>query len=216
MSFMIVEIEDKLVSSELFSKQFVCNLSACKGACCVEGDTGAPLERSEIKLIEDSLDKIKPYMTPEGIEAVNKEGVSYLDSYKAPVTMLVEGKECAFVFRDDQGITKCAIEKAYREGEIPFNKPISCHLYPIRVTKNKKFESLNYDRWEICNDACSLGKELKVPVYRFLKEPIERAYGKSFFAEMDKVAAELEKQMGPATTGKKSSSAKAGDDKKKK
>jgi hypothetical protein len=125
---MIVEIEDKLVSSELFSKQFVCNLSACKGACCVEGDTGAPLEKSEIKLIEKSLDKIKQFMTPEGIEAVDEIGVSYLDSWEDPVTTLVKGKECAFVFYDEQGITKCSIEKAYREGVIPFNKPISCHL----------------------------------------------------------------------------------------
>lgn len=202
-SFMIVEIEDKLVSSELFSQEFVCNLSACKGACCVEGDTGAPLEKAEIKLISKNLDKIKPYMTPEGIAAVAEAGVSYLDPYKMPVTMLVEGKECAFVFRDEQGITKCAIEKAYRQGDIPFNKPISCHLYPIRVTKRKNFESLNYDRWEICGDACKLGKELKVPVFRFLKEPIERAYGAPFYAEMEKVAAELLKSQEQTAAKKK-------------
>lgn len=189
---MIVEIQDKLVSSELFSKQFVCNLSACKGACCVEGDTGAPLEKKEIRQIERSLDKIKPYMTKAGINAVEKEGVSYLDSFDDPVTMLVNGKECAFVFRDEQGITKCAIEKAYREKKIKFNKPISCHLYPIRVKKLEKFVSLNYDRWSICKDACTLGKELKVPVYRFLKEPIVRAYGEDFYKEMEVVAAELE------------------------
>ncbi|MBI3136535.1 MAG: DUF3109 family protein [Bacteroidetes bacterium] len=211
----MVEIEDKLVSSELFSKQFVCNLSACKGACCVEGDTGAPLERDEIKLIEKSLDKIKPYMTAAGIEAVDEAGVSYLDPYKAPVTMLVEGKECAFVFKDEQGITKCAIEKAYRQGDIPFNKPVSCHLYPIRVTKRKNFESLNYDRWEICKDACTLGEELKVPVYRFLKEPIERAYGKTFYAELDKVAQELQKQE-PSEKKENKSSAKTSEDKRKK
>ncbi len=190
--FMIVEIQDKLVSSELFSKQFVCNLSACKGACCVEGDTGAPLEKKEIRQIERSLDKIKPYMTKAGIKAVEKEGVSYLDSFDDPVTMLVNGKECAFVFRDENGITKCAIEKSYREKKIKFNKPISCHLYPIRVKKMEKFESLNYDRWSICKDACTLGKELKVPVYRFLKEPIVRAYGEDFYKEMEIVAAELD------------------------
>jgi hypothetical protein len=204
---MIVEIEDKLVSSELFSKQFVCNLSACKGACCVEGDTGAPLEKGEIKLIEKSLDKIKQFMTPEGIEAVDESGVSYLDSWEDPVTTLVKGKECAFVFYDEQGITKCSIEKAYREGVIPFNKPISCHLYPIRVKKHKEYESLNYDRWSICKDACTLGKELKVPVYKFLKEPLVRAYGANFFSEMEKVAKELEKQ---------EVAEKAADDKKKK
>ncbi|MBL7898065.1 MAG: DUF3109 family protein [Crocinitomicaceae bacterium] len=188
----MVEIQDKLVSSELFSKQFVCNLSACKGACCVEGDTGAPLEKKEIRQIERSLDKIKPFMTKAGINAVDKEGVSYLDSFDDPVTMLVNGKECAFVFRDENGITKCAIEKAYREKKIKFNKPISCHLYPIRVKKLEKFESLNYDRWSICKDACTLGKELKVPVYKFLKEPIVRAYGEDFYKEMEIVAAELD------------------------
>jgi hypothetical protein len=198
---MIIEIENKLVSSELFSKQFVCNLSACKGACCVEGDTGAPLEKEEITLIENSLDKIKPYMTPEGIKAVDAEGVSYLDSFDDPVTMLVKGKECAFVFRDEQGITKCSIEKAYREGDIVFNKPISCHLYPIRVKKHTEYESLNYDRWSICKDACTLGKELKVSVYRFLKEPLVRAYGAGFYKEMEKVEKELEKQSSSSASG---------------
>lgn len=195
---MIIEIDGKLVSSELFSKEFVCNLSACKGACCVEGDTGAPLDKKEIKPIEKYLDKIKPYMTKEGIKAVEKDGVSYLDDYDQPVTMLVKGKECAFVFRDEQGITKCAIEKAYREKQIPINKPVSCHLYPIRVQKGTTFESLNYDRWSICKDACTLGKELKVPVYKFLKEPIVRAYGAKFFEEMELVSAEMEKSIAPA------------------
>jgi len=201
---MIIEIEDKLVSSELFSKQFVCNLSACKGACCVEGDTGAPLDPEEIGPIEKNLDKIKPYMTPEGIEAVNAEGVSYLDSFDDPVTMLVKGKECAFVFRDEVGVTKCSIEKAYREGAITFNKPISCHLYPIRVKKHADYESLNYDRWSICKDACTLGKELKVSVFRFLKEPLVRAYGAGFYREMENVEKELNK----------SSSAQGSEDKK--
>ena len=208
--FMILEIQDKLVSSELFSKEFVCNLSACKGACCVEGDTGAPLDEKEIAPIQKNLDKIKPFMTKEGIQAVEKDGVSYLDDYDQPVTMLVKGKECAFVFRDEQGITKCAIEKAYREGVIPFNKPISCHLYPIRVQKRKAGDSLNYDRWSICKDACTLGKELKVPVYRFLKEPIVRAYGAGFFKELENVDAELKKEAEAAKTTpeKKQSAAK--------
>jgi hypothetical protein len=191
---MIVEVEDKLVSSELFSREFVCNLSACKGACCVEGDTGAPLLESEVKLLKKNLDKIKPFMTPEGKEAIDEAGVSYLDSFDDPVTMLVKGKECAFVFYDEQGITKCSVEKAYREGVIPFNKPISCHLYPIRVNKQTSFETLNYDRWSICKDACTLGKELKVPVYKFLKEPLVRAYGENFFRELEKVDQELKNQ----------------------
>lgn len=182
---MIIEIEDKLVSSELFTKDFVCNLQACKGACCLEGDTGAPLERKEITLIEKNLDKITPFMTSEGIGVVNQQGVFYHDPFGDPVTSLVEGKDCVFVFRDEQGITKCAIEKAYRDGKIDFNKPISCHLYPIRTRKLAKHESLNYDRWSICDDACKLGKELQVPVFRFLKEPIIRRYGEAFFKELE-------------------------------
>lgn len=160
----------------------------------MEGDTGAPLEWAEVDQIKENLDLIKPFMTTNGIDVVDKQGVSYLDEFADPVTSLVEGRDCAFVFRDEQGITKCAIEKAYREGAIPFNKPISCHLYPIRVKKMEKFESLNYDRWSICKDACKLGDELKVPVFRFLKEPIIRKYGEQFYAEMENIEQELKKQ----------------------
>lgn len=191
---MIVEVQDKLVSSELFNEEFVCNLSSCKGACCVEGDAGAPLEKEEIENIEKHFDQISHYMTSAGIDVVNKEGIWYNDDYDQPVTSLVKGKDCVFVFRDENGITKCSIEKAYREGKIPFNKPISCHLYPIRVQKKKNFESLNYDRWDICKVACTLGKELKVPVFKFLKEPIIRAWGQEFFDELNQVASEMEKQ----------------------
>ncbi len=189
---MIIEIEDKLVSKELFDKQFVCNLSACKGACCVEGDDGAPLTEEEVGLIEEHLDDIKPFMNENGIEVVDKKGVFYMDRTNEAVTALVKGKDCAFVTLDDKGITKCGIEHAYREGKIPFNKPISCHLYPIRVNKYAKFESLNYDRWPICKPACQLGDELKVPVFKFLKEPIIRKYGASFFEELELVNKELE------------------------
>jgi len=191
---MIIEIDDKLVSTELFSKDFVCNLSACKGACCVEGDTGAPLTVEEVALIENNLEQIAPFMTKAGLDVVKRKGVSYLDEHGEPVTSLVKGKDCVYVFRDENNITKCSIEHAYRIGKIPFNKPISCHLYPIRVKKLEKFESLNYDRWSICSDACALGKELKVPVYRFLKEPLIRAYGPKFYVELEKVDQELKKQ----------------------
>lgn len=189
---MIIEIEGKLVSQDIFDKHFVCNLSACKGACCVEGDDGAPLTTEEVDLIEEHLDEIKPYMTEKGIEVVDEKGVFYMDRVNEPVTSLVNGKDCAFVTLDEQGITKCGIEQAYREDKIPFNKPVSCHLYPIRVTKYTKFESLNYDRWPICKPACALGEELKIPVFKFLKEPLIRKYGAEFYQEMEKVSAELE------------------------
>lgn len=194
---MIIEIEDKLVSQDIFDKQFVCNLSACKGACCVEGDDGAPLTLEEVDLIEDNLDAIKPYMTKKGIDVVDDKGVFYMDRTNEPVTSLVNNKDCVFVTLDDQGITKCGIEQAYREEKIGFNKPISCHLYPIRINKYAKFESLNYDRWPICKPACALGEELKVPVYKFLKEPLIRKYGEDFYAELEKINGEIQKMNAP-------------------
>lgn len=184
---MIIEIGKILVSSDLMDKHFVCDLNACKGACCVEGDDGAPLNQEEIDLLEDHLETIKPYMTQEGIDVVDEQGVFYMDRFNEPVTSLVNDKDCVFVTLDENGITKCGVEQAHRDGKIPFNKPISCHLYPIRVSKFSTFESLNYDRWPICNPACSLGELLKVPIYKFLKEPITRAYGEEFYSELEKV-----------------------------
>ena len=135
---MLVEIGDKLISTQLLERRFVCDLNACKGACCVEGDSGAPLTFDEIDQIETDLDEILPYMRPEGKAAVEKTGVFYLDQDNEPVTTLVNDKECAFVYFDEQGITKCSIEKAYLEGKTDFKKPISCHLYPIRVKQDRK------------------------------------------------------------------------------
>lgn len=193
---MILEIKDKLVSTELFDKEFVCNLSACKGACCIEGDDGAPMTREEVSLIEKHLEEIKPFMMQKGIDAVEHGGVYYLDREKEPVTALVWGKECAFVVTDENGMHKCAIENAHRAGKIPVNKPISCHLYPIREKKYNSFTALNYDKWSICKDACTLGEELKVPVYRFLKEPLIRAYGHEFYQELENADQELKKHHG--------------------
>jgi hypothetical protein len=191
---MIIEIGDKLVSGEIFEKEFVCNLNACKGACCVDGNDGAPLTMEEVDLFEEHLNDIKPYMTKEGIDQVEANGVFYMDWENEPVTNLVKGAECAFVFYDDKGITKCSVEQAYREGKIPFNKPISCHLYPIRVKKFRTFTALNYDKWPICKDACTLGEELGVPVFRFLEEPLKRAFGAAFYTELEKAAEEFAQQ----------------------
>ena len=191
---MIIEIGDKLVSDEIFEKEFVCNLDACKGVCCVEGDDGAPLVLDEVDLLEENIEAIKLFMTEIGVETVERRGVFYMDQDDEPVTTLVKGAECAFVFRDEEGITKCAVEQAYREDKISFNKPISCHLYPIRTRKFRSFTALNYDRWPICKDACTLGAELGVPVYKFLKEPLIRAYGVSFYQDLEKVAKELKEK----------------------
>ncbi len=191
---MLIEIQDKVVSLDLFEKKFVCDLNACKGACCIEGDAGAPITEEEIAILEDDLEFIKPYMRPEGIAEVDKTGVFYMDWDNDPVTTLVNGAECAFVFFDEKGITKCAIEQAHKDGKTCFKKPISCHLYPIRAQKYAQFEALNYNEWKICAPACACGENLNVKVYKFLKEPIVRAYGEAFYEEMEIVDRELEKQ----------------------
>lgn len=190
---MLIEVKDKIVSLDLFKKNFVCDLNACKGACCVEGDEGAPLTLEEVDILEDILEDIKPYMRPEGIAEVEKNGVFYMALDREPVTTLVNKQECAFVYFDEKGITKCAIEKAYLEGKTTFKKPISCHLYPIREKKFKDYTALSYNKWSICDPACKLGDELKVPVYRFLKEPIIRAYGEEFYDELEIINEEIKK-----------------------
>lgn len=157
----------------------------------MEGDTGAPLTNDEVELIQNNLDKIKPFMTESGISEVEKNGVSYLDEEQEPVTTLLNGRDCAFVFKDEHGIAKCSIEKAFRENKIDFNKPISCHLYPIRVKKFGDYTALNYDRWKICEPACSCGQKLQVSVYRFLKEPLIRAFGEIFYKELEVVDKEI-------------------------
>jgi hypothetical protein len=192
---MLVEIEDKIVSTQIFERQFVCDLTACKGSCCIEGDNGAPVTAEEVQIIEANLPKIKPFMRPEGIAAVEKSGVAYLDNDLEPATTLVNGAECAFVFFDDAGIAKCAIEKAQREGHIDFLKPISCHLYPIRTKQFQDYTALNYEKWDICEPACACGEKLDVPVYKFLKEPLIRAFGSAFYQELEVVASELENPM---------------------
>lgn len=189
----MIEIGDKLISLDVFEKRFVCDLSACKGACCVEGDNGAPLEEEEIGIIEDNLEAIKPYMRQEGLDAVAKTGVFYMDEDNEPVTTLVNDRECAFVFFDENNITKCSIEQAHNKGEINFKKPISCHLYPIRVSKLRNYLAVNYSHWSICNDACKLGEELNVKTFKFLKEPIIRKWGEEFYKEMELMDEALEK-----------------------
>lgn len=189
---MLVEVKDKIISTQLFERKFVCDLNACKGACCVEGDAGAPLTFEEVDILEEAYESIKPFMREEGIQEVEKSGVFYMDQENDPVTALVNGSECAFVYFDENNIAKCAIEKAQKEGKIDFKKPISCHLYPIRVKKFNDTYALNYNEWHICEPACTCGKELNIKVYRFLKEPIIRAFGEDFFQELVEVDREIE------------------------
>ncbi|MBS1549187.1 MAG: DUF3109 family protein [Bacteroidetes bacterium] len=193
----MIQIDDKLISEDVFSEEFVCNLSKCKGACCVEGDIGAPLEKEEAKILEDIYEKIKPFLTKEGIKAIEEQGTWVVDPSDGDfVTPMVENRECVYVTYDEKGITKCGIEKAYEAGVIDWQKPISCHLYPIRAQKYSTFEALNYHEWHICSDACTLGKELEVPVYRFLKTPLIRKYGEAFYQQLSEAAEEWKKEFG--------------------
>lgn len=188
---MIIEIGDKLITDELFKNKFVCDLTRCKGACCVEGDDGAPLLREEVKIIEELLPKIKPYMSEEGLAEVEKNGVYHIDEEGEPVTNLVDGGACVFVAFDEDGTAKCAIEKAYRNGDVNWKKPISCELFPIRAKKYHDFTALNYEKIDICDPGCELGDKLNVPLYRFLKEPIVRAYGEEFFQTLTEIHEEM-------------------------
>ena len=181
----MVEIEDKIISDELFEKKFVCDLQKCKGGCCVEGDSGAPLKSKEIKEIATNLSIIKSEMSTKGLNAIKNNDFHYVDSDGDKVTKLVDGKECVFVVFDKNNIAKCSIESAFRKNKINFNKPISCHLYPVRVKKHDSFTSINVDSWHICKPACECGTELNVPVFKFLKDAIVRSWGLDFYHHLD-------------------------------
>ena len=185
----MIAIDNTLISEDILEKKFVCDLNACKGACCVAGDSGAPLDKEELPLLKAVLSSVKPYMVPKGISAIEKSGAYVIDADGDYTTTLVSaGAECAFVFFDEQKIAKCAIDQAYRDGKINWQKPISCHLYPIRIKKHKDYDAVNYDKWDICKPACECGKKLDVPVYKFLKEPLIRKYGKAWFKQLEQSA----------------------------
>lgn len=174
------KIGKALVSDDIKEVHFVCKLSACNGDCCVEGDAGAPLEEEEISILEDYIDEIKPYMTEEGRLAIDLVGVFDYDTDASYVTPLFNNRECVFVYNEN-GINFCAIEKAHLEGKIEFKKPVSCHLYPIRLKDIGEFTAVNYDKWSICKPALINGKDLGVPLYKFLKEPLIRKFGEDWY-----------------------------------
>ena len=186
----MIEHRGTLISEDLFEKRFVCDLNACKGACCVEGASGAPLEVEEETLLRELWPKIRPYIPEKGQRAIDEHGVSEVDEDGDLVTTRVEGRgECAFTVFDDKGVALCGVEKAWKDGAIPFRKPISCHLYPIRIAKLKFHDGLNYHRWPICKPACECGAKLDVPVFRFLKDSLTRKYGADWYAELEEVYA---------------------------
>ena len=181
-----------LVSDDIKDVAFVCHLEKCKGACCVEGDLGAPLEQDELPMMEHIQDEVSPYLTEEGRKAIQDQGPFILDEDGDFSTPTIGGKECAYAFYDKKGVLKCAIEKAYLDGKIDFKKPISCHLYPIRVTKLRNTEALNYNEWDICKPACHHGKALQVPLYKFLKEPLVRKYGEKWYTDLEEAITSID------------------------
>jgi len=179
----MIIIDDVLVSDEVKDIYFACNLKACHGDCCVEGDAGAPLEEEEISILEDYIDDIKPYMSKEGLDVVEKNGVFDYDIDAEYVTPLVNDRECAFVYFE-KGVALCAIEKAWLEGKINFQKPVSCHLYPIRIDKVGDKKAVNYNRWSICIPALKAGREAGVPLYQYLKTPLIRKFGEEWYNKL--------------------------------
>jgi hypothetical protein len=186
------QIGKTIVSEDILEKEFVCNLSACKGACCVDGDAGAPLSLEETKILESIYPKVKSFLRKEGIAAIETQGTWRKGTDGDLETPLIDEKDCAYVIYDGK-TALCGIEQAYNQGVIDWKKPVSCHLYPIRVKDFTEFAAVNYDKWEICDDACSLGKELEVPVYKFVKEALIRRFGEDWYMELEKVAQEIKK-----------------------
>ena len=190
-------VQEILVSESVVEEQFICNLNACKGACCWEGDYGAPLETEELHTLENIYDEVQPFLTKEGRQVLETGGLfNYNEQTKEYETPLINNRACSYMIRDTNGIAKCGIEAAYRAGTIDFIKPISCHLYPIRVKENEKngFVALNYDQWDICSAACELGKQEKMPVYQFVKPALIRKFGEDFYDELNAMAHYLKEE----------------------
>ncbi|PWJ38598.1 DUF3109 family protein [Sediminitomix flava] len=182
----MIVIDNVILSDDIAEKQFVCDLTKCKGACCIEGDLGAPLNEDELQKLEEVYDDVKPYLMERGVEEIEKQG-KYIKDFEGDYsTPTIDDRECAYAIYLEDGTLSCGIEKAYRDGKIDYRKPISCYLYPIRITKYDNYDALNYDRWDICADACTLGESLKVEVYKFLKQPLTDKYGAEWYAKLEK------------------------------
>ncbi len=188
----MMEVGNVILSDDIKDEFFVCDLERCKGACCVEGDLGAPLTEEELDIIDSIQQVVLPYLSPKGKKEVENQGAYILDEEGDYSTPTIDNKECAYAINDARGILKCGIEQAYLDGKTSFKKPISCHLYPIRISSYAKFDAVNYDQWHICKAACSNGKALGVPVYKFLKEPLIRKYGEDWYGELKTIIEEDE------------------------
>ena len=188
----MIVIQEVLVSEEVLDQQFICHLEACRGACCWEGDYGAPLEKEELATLEAIYPAVRPYLSPAGVAQLEAEGrYTYFTGMNNYGTTLLPNGACAYLVLDRDGKAQCGIEKAYNDGATTFKKPISCHLYPVRIKKNPQtgFEAMNYDEWDICAPACRLGRQMQFPLYQFLREAITRKYGENFYDELAAAAA---------------------------
>jgi hypothetical protein len=189
----MIQIKDTLISEDVFETCFVCDLGKCKGMCCVEGDAGAPLTHEEYEAIKDVLPEIWDDLLPKARELIEKQGIAYIDGDGELVTSIIKGRECVFTYFDADGVCRCAIDNAFREGKISVQKPISCHLYPIRLRKYDDFTALNYDRWSVCRPALRLGKKTGIKLYQFLKEPLICKFGEEWYQEVCQIAELLSK-----------------------
>ena len=192
----MIQIDDTLVSLDVIEKFFLCDLSHCKGECCVEGDSGAPLEPGEVEEREKVLPVVWNDLSEKAKAVIDRQGVSYVDEEGDRVTSIVDGKDCVFTCYDSDGTCKCAVEKAFREGKTSFYKPVSCHLYPVRITEYPDFKTVNYHKWDVCKAAALLGEKERVRVYQFLKEPLVRKFGEQWYAALEECATEWLKQKG--------------------
>ena len=187
----MIAIDNVLVSDDVVEAKFVCDLHKCKGGCCEDGDAGAPLEKEEKKIIDENFEAIKPYLTKEGLQEIERQGRYLYDREFGWVTPTINGAICAYGSRDKNGIIKCGIEAAYYDGKLDWKKPISCHLYPIKLSEGKVYTNVNYEpRDVLCRPGCALGKKLKMPVYQFLKEALIRKFGTDFYTALEQVATE--------------------------
>lgn len=184
----MIQIQDTILSHDIFEEHFICDLCKCKGQCCVEGESGAPITLEERTQIQSILPEILDDLSPAAREVIDEQGISYVDHDGELVTSLVKGRECVFAYYDEHGICKCAIDTAYREGRIPVQKPISCHLYPIRLNEYDQFTAVNYHRWSVCQPAVKKGRAEGLPLFRFLKEPLIRKFGEEWYREVCEAA----------------------------
>jgi len=192
----MIQLKNTIISLDVIEENFICNLSACKGACCIEGDSGAPLTEEEVKILETILPEVWDYLSDTAKKVISEQGVAYMDEDNEMVTSIINGKDCVFTYYDEKGICKCAIEKAFNEKQTGFIKPVSCHLYPIRLQRYKDFIAVNYNRWRICRPAVLFGNEKGTRVYQFLKEPLIRRFGQEWYEELCEVAVEYAKFKG--------------------